>query len=538
MKGVASPADGGGEAGPSATMRPRTRMLLSFLLGATVFVLYAPLAQFPFVQDDWSLLHFFRFHDAPSAILAIFTPGARLFFRPLAFTYCWIVYSLFGLHPAGFHLLSIFFLAGSSFVVVSIAGKLTGDRVVAWGSGFLYAAASNVHLDPQMWLVGAFDIGGGLFALLSIDSFARKRFSLSALWFAAALGFKESTVMVLFVLAVWTVLEGRDTFDAGHGLLARFQRLKWHGVALLAFAAARIPGIVLFALPDTHPYAARLTGTHIGRNFQDYSLWGLQAVTPLKSVLFSENGAVMTLFITTAALVLVFISGARHIWGKGSARRGPVMYSLMILAWYLLMLCPSLTLVHQINRYYLTEALPPLVIGTILLLKITLLNAGRSARFILYAAMTFAALNVMDGTVSLYRRVGLGALDGIHASGRDGDNHLIRKAATVQGVWTRLMNVLPSLPPHSLLFLEDGETAAFAHQYGLQVWYGDSTLLLTGSLPVGPDSLGMVRAEVVSEGTWNAPEQTTVVSVPASRTVHVRITQERCEVVRDGPPAR
>lgn len=516
------------------SFRSGSGILLSCLLGATVLVLYLPLSQFPFVQDDWIILHEFTFRPTSSVLLDMFSPAGKFFYRPLGNLCCWLVYELFGLHPVGFHMVSLIFLVVSSFLVVSVAGALTGARRVAWGSGFLFAAASNIHIDPQMWLAGVFDIGAGLFALLCIDSFIKKRFSISALWFTMALGFKESMAMLLFVLITWSLLNRGDPSDQKPLRGRGFKTLKWHSIAFLAFVAAKITGVSLFALPETHPYAARLFGNNIGINFQLFTVWGLQAVTPLKSLVFSENGAVITLFVVTAGLVLVFFAGIRHSRKTGSEISRALSYTLFILVWFLLMLFPSLTLMNHFSRYYLTVALPPLAIGTMLVLKFALLDAGRGARFILYATMALAAANVIDGIVSVYRRVGLGVLDGIHASSRDGDNHFIRKASMVRETWKPLLAVLPTIPAHSLLVLEGIETGGFADKYGLQVWYGDSTLLLTSSVPVGPDSLGMLHATVAVEDPWNRPSESPVIKFPASRTVHVRYTQGGMELVRSG----
>jgi hypothetical protein len=528
------PSGGGGEWVLPTDLRSGSGILLSCLLGATVLILYLPLSQFPFVQDDWMIIREFTFHRTSSVLLDIVSPAGKFFYRPLGSLCCWLVYELFGLHPIGFHLVSLLFLIVSSFLVVSVAGALTGTRTVAWGSGFLFAAASNIHIDPQMWLAGVFDIGAGLFALLCIDAFIKKRFSISFLWFTMALGFKESMAMLLFVLVAWTFLDGSDSRGQKRTYLRGFKRLKWHSIAFLAFVAAKMTGDSLFALPETHPYAARLIGNNIGSNFQLFTVWGLQAVTPLKSFVFSENGTLIALSAVTAGLVLVLFARIRHSGKTGSDIRRALTYTLFILIWFLLMLFPSLTLMNHFSRYYLTVALPPLAIGTMLVMKSALLDAGRGAGFILYATMALATSNVIDGIVSVYRRVGLGVLDGIHASSRDGDNHLIRKASMVRETWKPLLAVLPSIPPHSLLVLEGIDTGCFSDKYGLQVLYGDSTLLLTSSVPEGPDSLGMLHATVAAEDPSNRPTEPRVITFPASRTVHVRYTQGRMELVRSG----
>jgi hypothetical protein len=311
--------------------------------------------------------------------------------------------------------------------------------------------------------------------------------------------------------------------------------LKWLSVAILALGAAKLTGVSLFALPLTHPYAARLIGSHIGTNFQMYALFGLQAILPLKSVVFTESAALLTLFITTAALALVFIAGVRHFGGPETGAQRPLIITLFVLGWFFLMLFPPLTLENHFCKYYLTAALPPLVIGKMLLFKILVRNVTRSARILLIAIIVFTAANVIDGGLSVYRRVELGERDGVHTLGRDGDNHLIRKASIVRETWKPLLAVLPTVPPRSLLVLENVETGCFADKYGLQVWYADSTLLLTDSPPTGPDSTGMVLATVPVEDPWHKPLSPPVISFPFSRMIHVRRVQEGIEIIRAGP---
>ena len=536
MKGdeAHTPAWGGRVVFDSGPFSARTQALLSFLLVATVIILYSPLLQFPFVQDDWVAIHFFRFHNLATILADTFSPAGKLFYRPAGNLYCWLIYALFGLHPVGFHIVSIILLLASSFLVVSVAGTLTGNQRVAWGSGFLYAAAANVHLDPLMWMVGVIDIGAGLCALLCIGSFLKNRFGSSALWFALAMGFKESAAMLLFVLAAWTLLDRSG--PSGELSLTRrlFTMLKWHSVAFLALVLLKFQGVSLFTLPVTDRYAARLIGDHIGNNFRLFAMAGVQAVASLKGVVFSENGALMTLFIVTAALVLVFIAGIRHLDLREKELGRPLAVTIFVLVWFLLMLFPSLTLETHFNRYYLTAALPPLVIGTMLVVKVTLLNAAVRGRFILYAMIAFVVANAIDGGVLLYRRAGLGTQDGIHASGKDGDNHLIRKASIVREVWKPLLEVLPSIPPHSLLLLDGVETRCFEDACGPRVWYGDSTLLVTNAVAGDPDSTGMLHAAITRDDSAGSPVGPEEIAFPASRTVHVRQAGGKIEVVRGG----
>ena len=58
-------------------------------------------------------------------------------------------------------------------------------------------------------------------------------------------------------------------------------------------------------------------------------------------------------------------------------------------------------------------------------------------------------------------------MDGTHTSGREGDNNLIRKAATVRNTWKPLLELLPTVPPHSLIVMEGVQTGCFADNDGI-----------------------------------------------------------------------
>jgi hypothetical protein len=266
-----------------------------------------------------------------------------------------------------------------------------------------------------------------------------------------------------------------------------------------------------------------------------FGVWALQAMAPLKNVVFSGNGGLMALLAAVAVLLVIFFGGIRHARRTGQDIGAAAHNVLFVLTWFALMLLPALMLKNHFNRYYLAMALPPLAIAAMLGVHYAVRAAGGIPRVVLYSCIVFASASLIDGEVSLQRRISLGSNDGIHASERDGDNHLIRKASLVSGVWKPLIAILPSIPPHSLLVLEGVETGCIANSYGLQVIYGDSTLTLTTSSPGEPDSAGMVRATVAREDTLNSHTESVVIAFPASRTVHVRLTDSGMVLVKQPP---
>lgn len=499
------------------------------LLAAAVGFLYLPLARFPFVQDDWTLIYGYAFRPASVTIFDVLSPAGKFFFRPVGSLYCLAVYALFGLNPIGFHLLATLALYVTAIAVVYLAREATGDWVLAWGSGFLYAGAANVHFDPQMWLVGIYDIGTGLSSVICLLLVLRKRYTLSAAWFALAMAFKESAAMLLLVLLAWTAISGELAGPPVRVIRMLVARYRWHGIAVGVLAAAKAVGAPLYAFATSHPYAVRVFGRHISNNIQLYSLWGLQAVVPAKNIALSESASLQVLFAAIALIVVVFFSSVRYGRKAALDLLPHVQLVLFSAVWFLLMLLPSLFLQNHTNQYYLTLALPPLVIMTMITLKAALVSLGLGNRLKVLVYIVFVGANVFDGALVIQHRISLGILDGVHASNRDGDNHFIRKATWVRNVWKPLLASVPSIPSHSILVLEGVESGSFAEQFGPRVWYQDSTIQVTNQVPVGPDSMGLFQVTLPQEDPWNEPLKLNIVTVPAGQLIHIRYTGGRLE---------
>ena len=512
----------------------KKRPFAAYLLIAVVTLLYLPLVRYPFVQDDWALLHEFAFQPASALVLDILSPVGKLFYRPAGDLYSAIVCGLFGLNATGCHLLSMLLLGISSFLVVSLARHCTGDSRVAWGSGFIYAAASRIHLDSQMWLAGIFDTGAIVCSLACIAAFLRTRTVPSVLWFALALGCKESALPLVIVLLAYALVVENHEGRAATVIGALYRRLRVHVIVLVVYLASKVAGISLFRLPPEHPYAARVLGEHTRDHFLVYAGWVLQAVTPTKNIAFSGSASLLFLAIALAGLAIVFLAVAIWVQNARVDVRGPARLALFLGAWGLLMMVPPVALQHQMLRYYLGIVLPPFAIGTMLVVRALFVPFGKGVRGLAIASTVIATVNVIDGTLFIQHRISLGAQEGIHSSGREGDNHLIRKASVVREVWKPLMALVPSVPQHSVIIMEGVATGTFADRLGPQVWYGDSTLQVTSILPAPPDTNGFYRVTLPPEDPWKDAVGSNVVTVPAARLVHVRDDQGTMVLVNPG----
>lgn len=521
------PTGGTPRALPGTGHRRLTQVVLPCLLVAAVIALYGPLVRFPYVQDDWRLIHRFMFGHTGQVIGEMLSPAGRFFYRPLAGVYFLCVYRLFGLDAAGFHILSLLLLAGSALGVVALAFRLTGDRAAAWGSGFLFAGAANVQFEPQMWMVGTYDTGAVFFSILCLLALLHGRYRLSALAMAAALACKESASLLIVAAAVWiALLEKGGTAS----------KLEWHGAVFLVFAAARLAGISPFSLPAADPYAARLLGGHVLTNAALYGTWAIQAVTPLKNIAFTEAQGRAALVLAACAPALAALIAALAA-RRGQLHAGTGMKAgVCIVVWFLMMLIPPLTLKAHIVRYYLVAALPPLAIGVMLALASLARVTFRSPRVPAVLCALFVAACLGDALVMTETKMSLARADGVHSTSHDGDNHLVRKATVVKETRASLQALLPGPPPHTVIWMEGVETGCFEGRYGLQAWYRDSTLLLAKTVSEAADSGGLVNAVLTKED----PGQTlpAVVAVPARSVVHVREEDGTMILVRDSVDGR
>ncbi len=358
------------------------RFLPAVLLALTVGGLYLPLARYGYVHDDLVMIRSISASRVPDL-----SPVGTTFYRPMGTLYCHTVYAVFGMNTAGFHLLAIIMLYITALVVRRVAAALTRDDVIAWGAAFLYAAAAHLHLDAQMWMVGVFDNGATLFSLLCLLMIMRGQTWLSALWFAIALGFKESAAPIVVVLAFWIMVHGQ-------GRKAILQM--WpHALVLIAWIIMKSMGTHPLAITDDHPYAWGLLGGHILKNIGLYVTW-------LIPVPFG--------FLAIIALM-----------GWTCIRRPAI--GVFLLIWTLLMLLPPVILVQHAFRYYAIMALPPVAIG----MAIAIRSLPFPRQWQTASIVAIATIQIVANLFFIQGHVGRGIHDDEPARD-DGYNHLIRRS--------------------------------------------------------------------------------------------------------------
>lgn len=431
--------------------RPELYSIL-FALAAVTALLYWRVLGSPFVQDDWLMLDWLRKTSAFAVLREAFSPSGKILYRPLAVGYFLMEYRVFGLSVLPFHLVALVINIFNSLLIAIIIVKLTGRPFLAAMVAVLSAGAATLQIEPLLWLVGFYDTGSMMFGLLAFVLFLHGRSLASAVCLALALLTKESAVTMAGVLLLYVLLLDRT----------RLRDLLPHGAVCCIYAVIKLLGVSPFGSGTETAYHAGF-GPQLISNARSYAGWAMEAILP-------QN------IIPPRVLPGVFIGFFALIVAAGAIKRrdplrAPPALVIFFAGWVLLGLLPVLPLEQQAYRYYLLPSLAPLLV-----LFVLMGEALWPDRLRRYGRLVFTAcllMFVMGHWFGLQRMLH-GAT--AKASVADGTNHLLRKAATVDLVRSRLTARYPVLPKKSILVFPGINSKPFGGTIGPRFWYNDSTL--------------------------------------------------------------
>jgi protein O-mannosyl-transferase len=160
---------------PGQSTKPQlsTKVLLACVLAAT-FLTYAATLQFDFVYDDLGQIvsnpavqswKFFPLYFRANVWMQQMAIGN--YYRPLFLTWFLINHTLFGLHPAFWHLTTVLLHVAVTGLVFLLAIRLTRDRRIALIAALLFGL-HPIHLETVAWISGVTD---SLMALALIPAF-------------------------------------------------------------------------------------------------------------------------------------------------------------------------------------------------------------------------------------------------------------------------------------------------------------------------------------------------------------------------------
>jgi len=448
-------------------------------LAIVMLAVYWRVLRFPFIQDDWGWLYSFE-TERPAALLAsILHVKGVLFYRPLAEIYLYLMYRVFGLNPVPFHAVALLVHFGAACLVAAIVKLLVRDRVMAWAAAFVYALAVSVVFESLLWAVGIFDLGAVFFFLLSLYLFMRGRPWASAAVYLAACLFKETAIVLPFVLLAYALVVDRPKRVA----LVSYARSRLLPVAIAfaAIAVVKLMGKKPLSLPISDPYAVRLTGSHVGILLSKYVFCHLQSFCfrgAIKSSVFP-----IALWCLGSGLALGGWLVSRRPRDAAAVRAYP-----FLLIWWLVALLPTLFLPNHAYRYYAIYALPAFIPLVLLALRTIVAASGLGRR----PARAFVVVAAVLAVVFSASRAHWMLRVGLDWSGLvEGTNSLVRKAALVDIVRDGLAKQLPNPPKGSVIVFGNIDVWAFNKDSGPRLWYADTTISVYPVENLRTDSAGV-----------------------------------------------
>ncbi len=434
-------------------------LVLACGVAAVALAVHARVLGYPFIQDDWYYIDKVLTTDLHHLLLDEFSPFGKDVYRPLGILYFVLVAKVFDLNPFLAHITALGLHVASSLVVVAVLGRLTGDSVLGWLGGVLYASASFVHMDPLLWASGIFESASVLLALLSLWAFLQGHTGRCAIAYAAALLFKESVAflpLIFFTIAWFDGIPGHRA-----RVNARWSIRHWTPIclAMVLYGGIKLAGTSVRALPPDHPYALRMTGPHVLRNVLTYWKWSIEALFPSDQPV---SAGAARLLAALAAVLGACTLAERQIWRR----------AIPLIVWLVGSMSIYLFLPNHVYRYYMTVALPPLV-GLLLLsvracCKLIRLPAPTSA-----VLMAFLAAASVTSSFVYFRQIDG---RGLNQPYTEGTNDLVRRGMTVTAVHESLLRAHPTLPPGAVLLFKGVVLWAFGQHAGPRVWYHDSTI--------------------------------------------------------------
>jgi len=447
----------------------RRPLILLGILAVGMLVAYAKIFRFPFIQDDWGWIYRFRTESPQSLFRTFFTPTGVLFFRPLALSYLYGMYRIFGVNPVPFHVVALLMHFANACLLIAIMRRVTRDELVPYAIGFVYAFAVAIVLDPLLWAVGIFDLGASSLFLLSMYFFMKERPVASAVAYLVGCLFKETVIVlpvILFAYALMARAESRMTLRT---LLRR--RLAPIAVALCVIVAIKMMGRRPTELGATDPYYVLFFGRDSLYILSIYVACLCQSLVPfgnIKGPSFKPVGVwLLILFVVCVWLV------TRRRRGKPVADRALAREFWFFAAWYWTVVLPLLLMPNHAYRYYMMYALPAFValMFTEARLLISAVRLGhRFERAFIFGLALFAVLSSAICAQTVFN----GGME--MNSLLVGTNSLVRKATLVNLVHDGLLKLAPALPPNAVIVLANVDVWAFNKDSGPRIWYGDRTI--------------------------------------------------------------
>ena len=253
----------------SGTGPDAARVLLVLALALTVLA-YLNTLRFQFVYDDLpQIVNNPRVHTwVHSERIFVEHVWSQLagqpgnYYRPLFMFWLMANYSLFGLHPMGWHATAVLLHLATIVLVYMLLRRVLGNRVAA-AMGTMIWAVHPTHIETVAWVSGTTDSLLGVFVIGSVLTFARAReddvrrawwAAASVVLYALAMMSKETGVMLPLLLFAYDRLLVTRRSDQSESLAKIIWRYLPYAAAGVAYLIVRRLVLGHLSSPDEKPW--------------------------------------------------------------------------------------------------------------------------------------------------------------------------------------------------------------------------------------------------------------------------------------------
>jgi tetratricopeptide (TPR) repeat protein len=345
----------------------RSKLAICLMLAVITFAVYLPVLQCQFVNYDDNVFVTANPHlrngltweavEWSFAAGLIYSSPNVDYWRPLSFLSHALDIQLFGLHPAGHHLMSLVIHVAATLALFLVLNSMTG---ALWRSAFVAAvfAIHPLHVESVAWIAERKDVLSGLFFILTLGAYTGycqnpsvSRYLLVLGLFALALMSKPVAVTLPFVLLLldyWPLrrFTGPSIADEGSrshspppflmktALRLVFEKLPFillaMGLSIITFHSQKTIGATVALNSVTLP-------VRMGNALVSYAAYILNLFWPVNLAAFYPYNITLPMWQAAGAFVLLTVVTLLVL---AAARRCPWLPVGWF--WYLGMLLPAI----------------------------------------------------------------------------------------------------------------------------------------------------------------------------------------------------
>jgi hypothetical protein len=331
----------------------RRALLLGALLLVAIAAAYAPVrhAGFFYFDDDFYVTDnpFVRQGVTLAGLGKVFFGSRGALWMPLAFTSHMIDVSLFGLEPAGPHVVNVLFHAATTLLLLALLVRTTGALAPSAAVAALFAL-HPMRVESVAWIAERKDVLSAFFGLVTMHAWAawvrapnRRRYRLVMLATALALLSKPMLVtlpVLLLCFDVWPLGRLGAPGPDGRRLGLRDLAIEKGPLALMAAAGVVVTLLAAHADAALVSLADRPLSTRLAHAVASYVWYAGKTVWPDDLAVLHPYPA----WSTGRVVASVVAVGAAALLAVGTRRTAPWVTAGLV--WFAVSLLPVLGLLQ------------------------------------------------------------------------------------------------------------------------------------------------------------------------------------------------